>query len=603
MKLSRLIRYVSVIFAVCFLTVGLLPRPSRGASTLADAISSVLSSAWAQDPASISIGTIFGKDSLSAFDSATGVSTSVQQKAWLREIASEDGYSSQTIDNYVKSNSFVAMVGSLPQTYNGMWLAYDRSFIPLYDLLGWSKSAAITQLQQDLKADSGQPLLAFGSPGASWYYAERYYDEWIEDLDIFVKMGDTATAATLWAGVNQAPPNGNWEGSDYCYRADQAGVLECEVGFFAAVIANYKETVGSIPNFDRISTDLYTKLLASGWSSPLWGAPSAMQHATVNPQLRLENTLGGIEALQMYYCVSGSAYRTAFVNLLTAGTPAWQYLMGNVNWGSSSSDDAAEKAALLFLYGVIPDTGSLAVPTNEWRYEDWTSMMPSTLFKFDYGTHTIQIPVHAGNIKFDFGSSIASYNFPSDGVYRVQFSSDWNTVTSANSVGGLTQYNFLGGSSPPPPGSGSIQVTGTSTLGGDVSLPVSFEAWYDSSSHVTVPSSGTYTFTNVPSGSHTVYGLYSGVQKSASVTVSQGQTASSTFDFSSPAVNTARPLWWPAPLPWPLPGYLSTIVSSAVDMFAGGVAFFVLVVIGLSRLKKSKPKLTPRKKYVIVEDS
>jgi hypothetical protein len=565
------------------LAVGLLPHQVFSAGTLADTINSVLSNtSWSGDPAVISVGTVFGKAGTSEFDSA---SVSAQyQWGWVRQIALEDGYSSQTIDGHLSS---LPMAGALPATYQGnQWLVYDRYLIPLYDKLGWSKSAAITQIQGDLAANEGRPLLAFGTNGG-WNFATRYYDEWMQDLDIVLKLGDTATAATLWDGVNAAPPDGNWNGQNYVYRADQSGTLEGEVGFFAAVAANYKMTVGSIPNFDRVSTDLYNKLLVSGWSSPLWGVPGVVKHATGNSELRPGMTAGAVEALQMYYTVSSSSYKSAWVSLLTGSTPAWQAYANSAlfSGGYSDSFSNAQKALTLFMYGVIPDSGCLAVPTNEWHYEDWTSMMPSTLFKFDYAARTIRIPVYAGNIKFDFGSSIASYNFPSNGVYQVQFSSDWSSVASASSVGGLSQFHFLsgGGSS----GSGSIQVSGQ--VSGGVTLPVSFEAWYDTSSHVTVPQSGTYTFTNVPSGSHTVYGLHNGIQKSSSVTVSQGQTASCTLDFSSSS-NTERPVWWPAPLPWPLPGVLSTIVSSPIAMFGGVAISFVLIIGAATKLTQPKGK-------------
>jgi hypothetical protein len=451
-----------------------LPHPTFAASTLADTINDVVSNTvWSSDPAVISVGTIFGKTNLSAFDYAS-VSNNEYQWAWVREIALEDGYTSATIDANVKHYMAEATNGPLPLTDSNFFSVYDRYLITLYDLAvqwnmsstyPWVKSDALTLLQEDIQANGGKPLLGFGYPGSSWYYAERYYDEWIEDLDIFLKMGDTATAATLWNGVNEA----NWNGQAYDYRPDEpSSFLEGEVGFFAAVVANYEMTVGSIPNFDRVSTDLYNKLLVSGWSSSLWGVPAVLRHATSNDELRLDMTAGAVEALQMYYAVSDATWRSAWVNLLTGSTPAWQAYVNNPLFGNWSIPAwNAEKAVTLFLYGIIPDTGSLAVPTNEWHYEDWTSMMPSTLFRFDYGSHTIRIPVFAGNIKFDFGSSIASYNFPSNGVYQVQFSSDWNSVTSASLVEGLNRFNFLsGGNSVPVHDIAIADVTSSKTVVG-----------------------------------------------------------------------------------------------------------------------------------------
>jgi hypothetical protein len=51
--------------------------------------------------------------------------------------------------------------------------------------------------------------------------------------------------------------------------------------------------------------------------------------------------------------------------------------------------------------------------------------------------------VFAGTLKFCFGDSIASYNFPSNGVYQVSFSPDWDIVKGASLVEGLTRFHFL----------------------------------------------------------------------------------------------------------------------------------------------------------------
>jgi hypothetical protein len=509
------------------LIAGQLPVPQVSAqSTLADTINSVVTSnTWSGSAEVISVGTIFGKASTSAFDSA--VVTQPYEWAWVRQLAAQNGYTSQAIDTQVKNiMSSQTMTGAVPSTYQGCWLVYHRYLAPLYDKASewglssrWSKSTAISLIQSNLQAQ--KPLLGFSSSGG-WYFAPRYYDEWIQDLDIALKLGDTSTASMLWDGVNSA----NWNGQYYAYRADQQNVMECEVGFFAAVIGNYKMTVSSIPNFDRISTDLYAKLLVSGWNSPLWGGASMMRHATSNSELRLQNTLGGIEALQMYYGVSDSAYKSALISLLSNG-PAWKQFTTCSLFGKSDSDSNAMKAQLLLLYGIIPDSGSLAIPLNEWRYEDRTSMMPSTLFKFDYSSKTIRIPVYAGKLKFCFGSSIASYTFPSNGVYQVQFGSDWNSVTSASLVEGLTRFRFLG-------------VTGGGEPPGDGEPPVGGE-W---------------------------------------------------------GTNATRPPWWPSFFPWPLPGFLSTIVSTPLYMFVG-VAGFLTLTLGILSLKM-KPK---RKSHFSTSDT
>jgi len=442
------------------LVLAQLPYPQVMAeTTLAETINSIVSTnTWTNDPSVISVGTIFDKVNLSAFDYATV--SHPYEWAWVRQLAFQEGYTSQIIDNQVNSMMLSQiMTGSMPATFkfnnNSVFLVHDRYLIPLYDLASqwgmsskWNKSTAISEIQSNLQLQ--KPLLGFNSSGGL-YFASRYYDEWIEDLDIAMKLGDTSTAAMLWDGINSAPPDGTWneQTQTYAYAGTAPNTLECEVGFFATIVGNYKATVENIPYFDRVSTDLYNKLLINGWNSPLWGEPSAMRHATTNQELRLKNTLGGIEALHMYYKVSDNTYRSAFASLLDGEIPAWKHFASSSIFSESDSYSYAMKASLLFLYGVIPDSGSLAIPTNEWSYEDTESMMPSTLFRFDFATRTIRIPVYAGKLKFCFGSSIASYTFPSNGIYQVQFSSDWNTVITANKIGGLTQFHLLGSNEQP----------------------------------------------------------------------------------------------------------------------------------------------------------
>jgi len=71
-------------------------------------------------------------------------------------------------------------------------------------------------------------------------------------------------------------------------------------------------------------------------------------------------------------------------------------------------------------------------------------MFPASHFHFDYNTQNIRIPVWAGKLNFTFGTETASYNFTDNGIYEVQFGSDWNNVTNATIISPLNkQFSYL----------------------------------------------------------------------------------------------------------------------------------------------------------------
>jgi parallel beta-helix repeat protein len=123
------------------------------------------------------------------------------------------------------------------------------------------------------------------------------------------------------------------------------------------------------------------------------------------------------------------------------------YSDGQFRWrsnGNYSDDATCAGAMILFLNGIVPDSGSLAIPVIDETYEDWCSMFPAGEFRFDYAANTIRIPVWQGKINFIFGTDTASYTFPTDGVYEVHFSSDWNNVTSVRKVSMLdNRFSYI----------------------------------------------------------------------------------------------------------------------------------------------------------------
>jgi hypothetical protein len=113
---------------------------------------------------------------------------------------------------------------------------------------------------------------------------------------------------------------------------------------------------------------------------------------------------------------------------------SWSFRMNNDN-GTLPSDDMSLLGAMeLFLYGIIPGTDGLAVnPTNE-RYQDYQTCFPLSQWSFNYQNSSIRIPVMQGTLTFIFGTQNVTQNFPSNGVYDVQFANDWNSILSITKI-------------------------------------------------------------------------------------------------------------------------------------------------------------------------
>ena len=62
---------------------------------------------------------------------------------------------------------------------------------------------------------------------------------------------------------------------------------------------------------------------------------------------------------------------------------------------------------------------------------------PISQWQFDYQNQSIRIPVLA-DLSFTFGSQPISQQFPTNGVYEIQFSPDWNSIASVTRVADLT---------------------------------------------------------------------------------------------------------------------------------------------------------------------
>jgi hypothetical protein len=210
------------------------------------------------------------------------------------------------------------------------------------------------------------------------------------------------------------------------------------------------------------------------------------RHADTNEQKRLNNTLITFSVLHTYYPLLSQEARIAFRTLLlgnssargaslepradatssahqsaahhasashaTADQPAaWEGLVHhsglcadgrfrrNDTYGSTEPGDEATAmgSMLLFLQGIIPDSGSLAIPLIEEAYEDPTGGLVTSHFAMDCRGHLLRIPVWKGSMEFQFGTQMASVDFDKDGIYELTFSTDWNHVTDIERRGSL----------------------------------------------------------------------------------------------------------------------------------------------------------------------
>ncbi len=447
-------------------------------TTLADALNATINNVnWsAADSWTSTWGIILDGQGVSAFDNAISQDISAgnyNDALFIARLASLNGYSSQIISSgTLTALQNMPMVGSLPANYNNAkaygdtnsicYLVYDRYLIWAYQYAQqygltskWNAQQAFTDFSKlynkpPTNSHSGEMLFADPTTNWAYSYSSRYYDEYAETLSVFVQLaeigvpGAMAYADSMWNGVQSL-----WNGHYYEYTASWP-IIECESGNFAQVIAEYNQLHiqlegTQIPYWNRVMQDLDYKLLVNGWNSPGWSTIGVIVHGAngANPEQRLWETMGVMTALEALYPDFNSTMQTSFDSMMLGSNKAWQGLMSsNLNIGgyfkgasddtSTSNDATACAAATLFLDGIVPVTGSLAITIHNEEYQDGRSSFQVNQFQFSYANHQIIIPVNAGTLTFIYGSSPVSYNFLTSGVYTIQFSSDWNTITSIN---------------------------------------------------------------------------------------------------------------------------------------------------------------------------
>jgi hypothetical protein len=525
----------SLVLVIVFL-FGLSAVPVKAAApTLADQLNMTLSTVDWSSPTSFIIphfGLIFTREG--NYDAALSTIPDFKTLIQMKRIAELDDVNSSLLNQRViEAMDNQTMVAHWPNIDSNGMLVYWRFLVFMYryaiELGGntskWNRDLAFQEYLNCWQAD---PDFLWFNPadGSSVDYMNRYYDENAEVLSIFLKFYQIGVpealnyANQMWAHLCTH----HWSGSYFPYTGS-SGQVECEAGPFAEAIAELYATNGhSLPNFpDYILQDLDYKLISGGdWSAKLW-SPKAyvVRHAELNPEKRLENTVTAWAAMHSYYALMNSSMKSSFINLLTGAPKAWQGLIdhsnmysdGQFRWrenGGYSDDATCGGVMILFLNGIVPDTGSLAIPVIDEVYEDWYSMFPASHFRFDYESKTIRIPVWAGKINFTFGTEIASYNFPDDGIYEVQFSSDWNTVTNANRVSSLSErFLYLNQPDTTPPTVVIVSPENKEYSVTDVSLTFTLSeptSWIgysiDGGANVTI--AGNTTLSRLPNGSHSI---------------------------------------------------------------------------------------------------
>jgi hypothetical protein len=340
----------------------------------------------------------------------------------------------------------------------------------LSNLLGylptkWNNHLAWQELTAVCQVAGGEGILYMNPINLHYYAVDnvgRFYDENALCINLLVELytldPDNNAAAltyalTLWTHINDLLWNLVGAPNAYSYRRAWQG-FECEGGFFPQVIMKlYAANNYALTNFANMLTDLHTRFLASGWSAAQWNYGATCYYVVVHMpgytnQRRLENTLGAWVTLHAFYPAMPTVDQTAIVALLNAATPAWKHLFVDstlydftggefklANDGSPDDPSTAMAMALLFLYGIVPDTGNLYIPLIHNEYEDTYTL--NKYFRVDLTNHKIRIPVKAGNLKFIYGSAPLTVAFAEDGVYDVTFSADWNMLSEKKKVGAL----------------------------------------------------------------------------------------------------------------------------------------------------------------------
>ena len=435
-------------------------------------------------------------------------------------------------------------------------------------------------------SEYGKPVLCVGSNGNGWGigYGPRYYDEGAETIDMYLTFWLLGVSSALsqaenwwsWVNANLYDTNSS-SGSFYKYALEWT-TFECEAGGFDQIISRLYYYDPAIPDVSNLLTDLETRFLSQGWSSPQWATSNyVVQHAVGNSQERLENTIMSWAALFGLYADMTSNMQSQLQGLLdgSAGpAPAWNLLLQSelydnstgmfrmLSTGSVNVDATADAAVLMMLLSTVPVTGALAVPMEDCVYEDINNVIDGGISNINLATKTVTVSVDkAGTFLSTFGTDIIQYDLGSPGVWQLNFTSDWNTIASAELLSSLPNSRIYLETANASPINASIDSYSTITpfglvyvkYGDNQTFTYSADDGYVVSQvlvdNVSVPITGSYTFTNVE-GAHSI-----------SVTSSPASTPTPTPSPTPTLTPTPTPT--PSPTPTPTPPTNSKCNSNA----------------------------------------
>ena len=511
-----------------------------------------------------------------------------------------------------------------------------------YETSKWNLTAAYTVFNNGVN-DYGKPVLSIGDNQTGWgiSYGPRYYDEAAETIDMYL---------TFWLlgipdGLAQAHYWWNWANSNLWDISDYSGgsfykyavnspAFECEAGSMDQLIWKLYNYDQSISNVTYLFTDMETRALSQGWSSPQW-ADYVVVHAwgfngsISNSQERLENTISSWGAMLGFYgnmTINMQSQVQALLDGSAGSAPAWNLMFQSQLYENDTAmfsmhsnetgnvEATADVAVLLMLLSTVPVSGSLAVPLSDSVYEDINNVIDGGVSNINLNSRTVTVSVaNPGIFLSTFGTNIFSYSLNSSGVWQLTFTSDWNNITSETWLSELPNsrqylgivnnattisassdnYSIIEPSGLVNVNRGNNQTFNYSAKNGSIITQVLVD-------NAEVPITGSYTFTNVLA-SHTILVFSSPTSIStSSPTPTSTPTPTPTPTATATPTPTPNPTQSPTPTIAPTstattspthnPSCIPTIYTILVAVF--GISLATVVYVG-AKLKQSEKLLKP----------
>lgn len=423
----------------------------------------------------VDIGLVMHKASRSDFDS--WIIRCASASDWrgvfaVKRYAVQAGYTSSTVDSKVKlalSNMLMFTNYSLPKTDGTHFWPWDRYVLYGYQYareLNWEKSRwNVSSAFQALKVIRDWYGGAFceGDPDTPWamdLYGTRWHQtgSLMDCFFVLYKLGVSQAldyAVQEWNFLN----SNMWWRNGYKYASPEAATGWEFSGISVMPNVGKLNRYGVIlDNFDRMAKDLKYRYVNSLWDSPQWSQEfkQVVEHQNPgNPETRLDGTIDAWIMLDEYYPFLDDSARVNMRKMLEGDTvvQAWRGLMASdlkepstnrfrlarplTDTGNYDDADTARAALCMFIEGISPQSGrGLAIPFVSDRHSCYAALNYRH-FEFDYVNHEIKIPLWGGSeLKFLFGSPVITH-FTEDGVYRVTFSSEWDSVVQVTKVSDL----------------------------------------------------------------------------------------------------------------------------------------------------------------------